>query len=67
MKPWMIFIVGSFLLVLVAIGGLLLYHRRHQSVSGIEKPTEDAKVLYLLLGVASLSILAYIAFTFGKR
>jgi len=67
MKPWMIFIVGSFLLVLMAIGGLLLYHRRHQSSSGEEKPTEDAKVLYLLLGLASLSILAYIAFAFGKR
>ena len=63
----MIFIIGSFLLTLVAIGGLLLYHRRHPDVSGIKKPAEDANFLYMLLGLATLSILAYIAFAFGKR
>jgi len=67
MRFWIIFIVGSFLLVLVAVGGFLLYHRKHPSASGTEKPAEDANVLYVLLGLASLSILAYIAFVFGKR
>lgn len=67
MRFWIIFIVGSILLVLVAAGGLLLYHRKHPSASGTEKPAEDAKILYVLLGLASLSILAYIAFVFGKR
>lgn len=67
MRPWMIFIVGSLFLTLVVIGGTLLYHYKHPGVSGAKKPAEDARILYLLLGLASLSILAYIAFTFGKR
>jgi len=67
MTFWINFIVGSFLLVLIACGGLLLYHRKHPSASGTGKPAEDANVLYVLLGLASLSILAYIAFVFGKR
>ena len=67
MRPWMIFVVGSLLLGLVAIGGFLLNRYKHPSASGIKKPAEDARILYLLLGMAALSILAYIAFTFGKR
>ena len=63
----MIFVFGSFLLALVAIGGYLLNRYRHLGTRGAKKPAEDARILYLLLGLASLSILAYIAFTFGKR
>ncbi len=67
MRPWMIFIVGILLLALVVFGGFLLNRYKHPSASGGKKPGEDARILYLLLGLASLSILAYIAFTFGKR
>ena len=67
MAPWMIFIVGSFLMALMVLGGFLLYRRKYPGAHGIKKPAEDARILYLLLGMASLSILAYIAFTFGKR
>lgn len=67
MTPWMIFIVGSLLLILVIVGGLLLNRRKHPPVPVAKLPTEDARILYLLLGLASLSIMAYIAFAFGKR
>jgi len=63
----MIFIVGILLLALVVLGGLLLHRYRHTGVSESKKPAEDARILYLLLGLASLSILAYIAFAFGIR
>ncbi|MGD8403601.1 MAG: hypothetical protein PVJ21_08065 [Anaerolineales bacterium] len=63
----MIFTVGSSLLALAVFGGFLLNQYKNPGTSGLKKLTEDAKILYLLLGLASLSILAYIAFTFGKR
>ena len=66
MKPWMIFVVGSLLLALVVVGGFFPYRYKHPGTSE-KKLAEDARILYLLLGLASLSILAYIAFTFGKR
>jgi len=67
MRPWMIFIVGGLLLALLVYGGFLLNRRKSPGARGPKKPAEDAHILYLLLGLASLSILAYIAFTFGKR
>jgi hypothetical protein len=63
----MLFIVGVLLLALVVYGGFLLNRYRKPRASEAKKIAEDARVLYLLLGLASLSILAYIAFTFGKR
>ena len=67
MRPWMIFIVGSLLLGLVIFGGFLLNRYKYPGTSGTKKPAEDARILYLLLGMAALSILAYIVFTFGIR
>jgi hypothetical protein len=67
MTPWLTFLIGSVVLTLVAIGGLLLHRRGHPPESGTEKPTQDTNILYALLWLASLSILAYISFTFGKR
>jgi hypothetical protein len=67
MTPWLTFFVGSVVLTLVAVGGLLLHRRSHPPASGMQKPAQDASILYLLLWLASLSILAYISFTFGKR
>jgi hypothetical protein len=63
----MIFIIGALLLALVVFGGVLLKRYRHSEASEAKKTAEDARILYLLLGLASMSILAYIAFTFGKR
>jgi len=67
MKPWMFIIVGGFLTALVVYGGFLLKWRKYPRALGIKKPAEDVRVLYLLLGLATLSIMAYIAFTFGNR
>jgi heme/copper-type cytochrome/quinol oxidase subunit 2 len=67
MSPWIIFIVGILLLAMVVFGGFLLKHERKPGASDENKIAEDARFLYLLLGLASLSILAYIAFTFGIR
>lgn len=66
MTPWMIFIAGSLLLTLVVVGGILLRHSYPQVPKTI-KPAEDARIFYLLLWLAWLSIMAYIAFAFGKR
>jgi hypothetical protein len=64
----MIFIVGGLLLALVVFyAGFLFNRRKYPGARGIKKSAEEARILYLLLGLASLSILAYIAFTFGKR
>ena len=67
MRPWMIFIVGSFLLIMVVVGGVLLHRHKRPAVHEKKRPAEDARILYLLLWLASLSIMAYIAFAFGKR
>jgi len=62
-----IFGVGSVLLVLVIVTGLLLHRRRQSPALESKKPVEDARTLYLLSMLALLSILAYILFAFGKR
>ena len=67
MSPWIIFIVGIVLLALVVFGGFLLNHESKPGAGDEIKMAEDARIFYLFLGLASLSILAYIAFTFGKR
>ena len=67
MTPWLTFLIGSLVLTLVIIGGLLLPRRKHPPASKIQKLGGDTGILYLLLWLASLSIMAYIAFTFGKR
>ena len=67
MASWKIFIIGSVLLTLVLVGGPLLSRRKHLSDSEGQKATQDARLLILSIWAASLSILAYIAFVFGKR
>jgi len=67
MAPWKIFIVGSLLLILVSAGGLLLSHYKHRLNSEGQIVTRGASLLVVSLWLASLSILAYIAFAFGKR
>jgi hypothetical protein len=66
MVPWKIFGIGSLLLTLVMLGGILLPRRNNRSDSEVQKATQGARLLVLSLWVASLSILAYIAFVFGK-
>ena len=67
MMPWSIFRIAILLLTLMIIGGLLLPRHKRLRVFGAQKLTGDACLLYLLLWLAALSILAYIAFLFGKR
>ena len=67
MAPWLKFFIAGLLLTLVCIGGLflLLYERR--PIFRARKLAWDTWFLYLLLWLASLSMLAYVAFAFGKR
>ena len=67
MTPWMIFAIGSLLLALVVVGGFLLQRHKQSPVLKSQKLVEDTRIFYLLLWLASLSILGYIVFTFGKR
>jgi len=67
MTPWMIFLIGSVLLTLVILGGLLLPRGKNILDIGIRSAAQDIRLLVFLVWLASLSILAYIAFTFGKR
>ncbi len=67
MGPWTIFIVGGLLLTGMLIGGFSLSRRSQTSGTRLNGQIEDTKLLYLLLWLASLSVLAYIAFVFGKR
>lgn len=67
MTPWLTFLIGSLLLTLVIVGGLLLPRRKHAPVPKTQKLAGDTSILYLLLWLASLSMVAYIAFAFGKR
>ncbi len=67
MTPWLTFLIGSLLLTLVIVGGLLLPRRKRPPAAKTQKLARDTSVLYLLLWLASLSMMAYIAFAFGKR
>ena len=67
MAPWQIFIIGNLLLTLVIIGGFLLSRNKYPLDSEGRKATQGARLLILSLWLASLSIMAYIAFAFGKR
>ena len=67
MRPWLIFLIAGFLLTLALVGGLLLFCRERWAVFRKQKLAGEAWFLYLLLWLASLSMLAYIAFAFGKR
>lgn len=67
MKPWLIFFSGSLILTLLVTGGFLLYRRKHPTAVESQWPTGDARILNVSLWLASLSILAYIVFVFGKR
>jgi len=66
MTPWLTFFIGSLLLTLV-IFGLILPRDHRLPAFKLIKLAEDARILYLLLWLASLSIMAYVAFAFGKR
>lgn len=67
MSTWLTFFIGSLLLTLVVAGGLLLHRQKHPSVLETKRPAGDVRILYVLMWLASLSILAYIVFVFGKR
>jgi hypothetical protein len=67
MTPWKIFVIGSLLLTLVLVGGPLLTRRKHPLDLEGRKARQGARLLVLSLWLASLSMMAYIAFVFGKR
>jgi len=68
MAPWIKFLVGSLVLTLVIVSGLLfLLRRRRLPGSENQQPAQDARILYLLLGLAWMSILGYIAFAFWEH
>ncbi|MEJ2447741.1 MAG: hypothetical protein P8Y37_07345 [Anaerolineales bacterium] len=67
MRPWLMFTLGSLILTLMAFGGYLLSRRNRHPEEDIDRSAEDTRFLYLLLWLASLCILAYIAFAFGMR
>jgi len=67
MTPWMIFLIGSALLTLVIWGGFLLPRHKHTLDVDAQSAAQDARLLVFLIWLASLSVLAYIAFAFGKR
>jgi len=67
MAPWVIFFIAGLLLTLAFIGGLLLPRHKRWSVFRAQTPAGDTWFLYVLLWLALLSMLAYIAFAFGKR
>ena len=67
MAPWVIFFIAGLLLTAVFIGALLLPRHKRLPVFRVQKLARDTWLLYLLLWLASLSMLAYVTFTFGKR
>lgn len=67
MKSWLVILVAGLLLTLVFVRGLLLFRHKCRAILRGQNLTEDTWLLYLLLWLASLSMLAYIAFAFGKR
>jgi hypothetical protein len=67
MSPWLIFCIADLLTVAIIGGLLLLPHHKRLTVFRTQKLAGDTRLLYLLLWLASLSMLAYIAFAFGKR
>ena len=67
MVSWKVFVIGSLLLTLVVLGGILLSRYKRPLDPEGQKVKQGARLLVLSLWVASLSILAYIAFVFGRR
>ena len=67
MTPWTIFLIGSILLTLVIVGWDLLPRRKHNLDFDVQAVAQDARLLKFLIWLALLSVLAYIAFAFGKR
>jgi hypothetical protein len=67
MASWQIFTLGCSLMILVIVSGPLLSRHKHSIDYEDQKATQGVRLLILSLWLASLSILAYIAFVFGKR
>ena len=67
MVSWKAFIVGSVLLTLMIGGGILLSRSKRPKDAEAQEARQDARFLVLSLWLALLSIMAYIAFVFGKR
>jgi len=67
MTPWTIFLVGSLLLTLLLAGDALWLRHKHSLNANVQILSQDILLLFFLIWLAGLSVLAYIAFTFGHR
>lgn len=67
MSSWSLFLIGFIVITVPAVLSQLLPRRWISSGSKTTRPAHDTRLLILLLWLAGLCILAYVAFVFGKR
>lgn len=67
MTRWMIFLIGSFFLTLLLAGDAIWLHHKHSLDAHVQALSQDTLLLLFLVWLAALSVLAYVAFAFGKR
>jgi len=67
MTRWMIFFTGTLLLTLLLAGDALWLRRKHTLDANVQALSQDILLLLFLIWLASLSILAYVVFAFGRR
>ncbi len=67
MKPVTIFFAGTFILTLLLVVNTLWLRHKYLA-NGSEQPiSQDLNLLLFSIWLAAQSVLAYIAFAFGKR
>jgi len=67
MSSWSMFLIGLIVITVPAVLSRLLSRRGISSLRTTTRPAQDTRLLTLLLWLASICILAYVAFVFGKR
>lgn len=67
MSSWSIFLIGFIVITVPAVLSRLLPRRGISAGKKSTRPAHDTRLLTLLLWLAGICILAYIAFVFGKR
>lgn len=67
MSSWSLFLIGLIVITVPAVLSRLLPRRGISAANKPARPAYDTRLLTLLLWLAGLCILAYVAFVFGKR